>query len=127
MSAGLRNVGFALTLLAWAAFLLPWERCESACHDRVLPQGAHECHAGDDHCHDAEDCCGAEEHESDHDARHTAVSFLTLRPDGAPHMPAALPASAAPAPPLGAPEAAPTHSHEPVPVPPAVATTVLLL
>jgi len=127
MGAPVRRIGFVAALLAWAAFLLPWERCESTCHDRVLPQvGAHACHAGDARCHAGDDCSGADDDTGDHDARHSAVDFSTLRPDTGPGLVAFPAPAAAPGPPLASREAAAAHAERPSPVP-RPATTVLLL
>jgi len=57
----------ACLLLAVAAFGLPWQRCASDCHDRLLPAiGSHACH--DEPC----DQRGAE-------ADHVRMEFFSLQ------------------------------------------------
>ena len=58
-------------LVAVAAFGLPWQRCASDCHDRLMPAvAAHECH--EEPCHESED-----------DGDHERIEFLAV-PFGAP-------------------------------------------
>jgi len=65
----------ACLLLAVAAYGLPWQRCASDCHDRLLPAiGAHACH---------DEPCGQRGAEADHER----IQFVSLR---APTSPVAL-------------------------------------
>ncbi len=46
----MHGCGLLLALAAWAGVQLPWLRCSSDCHDRVVPAiVAHHCH---DHDHE---------------------------------------------------------------------------
>lgn len=81
----MRPVRGLLLLLAWSAFLVPWERCHAACHDR-LEVGAHECHA--------EPTC-PEDGDREEESRHDRVSLDSVHPHAAPLSvppPAILPA-----------------------------------
>jgi hypothetical protein len=70
--------------LAWAALLLPWERCTSDCHERFEAlAGAHDCHDGEKGC-DGEDS-----------AEHERVEFVSLAPQGKVAVDVALLATAA--------------------------------
>ena len=81
-------------LLAWAAFLLPWEHCACPAHDHVVSALGHECHEHDHHHeHDHE----PEEHEE-----HEDVEFVSLRPGVAKTLGAPAAVTAAPAPALPA-------------------------
>ncbi|MHC4222482.1 MAG: hypothetical protein ACYSUN_00685 [Planctomycetota bacterium] len=40
--------GWIVWLAAWAALVLPWERCHAGCHDQMRPVGEkHDCHGPD--------------------------------------------------------------------------------
>ncbi len=125
----MNRVGLGLIALAWAAILLPWERCQSSCHDRVLPAlGVHECHDGDDHCHEERDCHGDHDRDGrEHDSHHQSIGFVVVVVPGklelaAPPAPAPLDYEVAAAP-AGRCATAPLAFYDGVPR----HTTVLLL
>ena len=65
----------AVLFLAWTALVLPWERCYSDCHDRVLPTVAmHPCEG---------DLCGGDRAPTGgthHQAEHERIDFFSLKP-----------------------------------------------
>lgn len=62
----MRERTLACLLLAAAAFGLPWERCASDCHDRLLPAVAeHDCH---------DEPCDRHDDEADHER----IEFLSV-------------------------------------------------
>jgi len=70
-------MGRVVLFLAWTALVLPWERCHSDCHDRVLPTVAtHPCH--EDVCCD--DATPEPSDDTHHQADHERVDFFSLKP-----------------------------------------------
>lgn len=70
-----RMTGLIASLLAWAAFLLPWEHCPCECTDQVVSALDHA------HCHDG--ACPDHHHEDDagdHEHEHDTVVYVSLRP-----------------------------------------------
>ena len=68
-------MGRAVLFLAWTALVLPWERCHSDCHDRVLPSVVtHPCQE--------DPCCGdpAPTDGTHHEADHERIDFFSLKP-----------------------------------------------
>ena len=66
------RMGLVASLLVWTALILPWARCMSDCHDRVLPA------LGDHCCHESSDCGGiGDAHE---EADHERMVFESTRP-----------------------------------------------
>lgn len=122
-------LGIRIALLAavCVALVLPWQRCHSACHDRVLPMtGGHACHAGGT-CHHPS-CegehsetgpCGAEHQDSTHER-------FVVDSVPAPHLGAVV-VAAAPAAPGPVPVAQTAPAPHGLPAPPAPRTTVLQL